>query len=146
VALGNTDNVHGHSFAYVGEQSDDQLPSTFLEPPDNISQMVLQTNVGVPTKAVIHTHYTQENPSVLMSSTTARVNHTIANVCKIPIVWALCFILGGTPKETLDKVELLVAASPTKHRPSFEMIQHWARYSCLAWSQDLPGFCQPRAA
>ena len=32
VALGQPDNLHGHSFAFVGETVAGQLPSTFLEP------------------------------------------------------------------------------------------------------------------
>jgi hypothetical protein len=75
-------------------------------------------------QAFVDTHYAQEKASVLIPSTTAGVNHTIANACMIPTVWAPSFLLGGTPKETLDKVELLVAASPTEHLPSLELGNH----------------------
>jgi hypothetical protein len=102
-ALGKTNELHRHSFAFVREQSDDQLPLMVLEPSTNISQMVLQTNVGGPTKAVVNTHYAQENPSVLMPSTTAGVNHDVANACMILIVWALYFILEGTPRKLLTR-------------------------------------------
>jgi hypothetical protein len=54
--------VHGYLFALVGEQSDGHLPSTFLEPSSNISQMVLWTNVGVATKAIANAHCTPRKP------------------------------------------------------------------------------------
>ena len=35
VVLGQPDNLHGHTFTFVGEQIRDQLPPTFLEPPNS---------------------------------------------------------------------------------------------------------------
>jgi hypothetical protein len=146
VALGSVDELHGHSFAFVGEQSDDQLPSTFLEPATNMVQAVALQNVTVPSQAVVDTHYAQENPSALMPSTTAGVVKSVARIGMVPRVWAPYLIQGGSPKETLDKIELLVAESPAEHRPAFESIQVWARYACVARSATIPGARQPAVA
>ena len=50
VALGQPDNLHGHTFAFVGEQIGDRLPSTYLEPDSGRASLAFQpANVVVPT-------------------------------------------------------------------------------------------------
>ena len=34
----------------------------------------------------------------------------LMDVCMIPLMWAPYFIGGGTPKETLDKITLMIAS------------------------------------
>lgn len=136
VALGQADDLHGHSFAFVGDQVGDQLPSTYLEPETGgILSAFTMSNVGVPTEAVINAHYAQVNPSVFLPSDTAGVATDLMEVCMIPLMWAPYFIGGGTPKQTLDKIELLLATVPGGQRQAYESIHQWGRYACVAAGQ-----------
>jgi hypothetical protein len=63
VALGQADDLHGHTFAFVGDQVGDQLPSTFLEPAQGGALTAFSTvRVNVPSQAVITAHYAQAAP------------------------------------------------------------------------------------
>jgi hypothetical protein len=63
----------------------------------------------------------------------AGVDTEWSDVCVIPLMWGPHFIGGGTPKETLDKIELLVAAAPAAaDQDACESIQQWGRCSCVA--------------
>jgi hypothetical protein len=137
IALGSTDELHGKSFAFVGEQNDDQLPSTIMEPDSHMPPAVIRNQVVVPSKVTLRIHYQQDHPTDLMPSTTLGSNQNLSNLCMVPLMWAPYLIAGGTPKEIFEKVELLVAASPAEHRPSFERIRQWTRYSCVARSPAL---------
>jgi hypothetical protein len=126
-ALGQADDLHGHSFAFTGVQVGRQLPSTLLEPPAGASTTlpVVRRDTTTPSLAALKAHYTHEGASLLMPSTTVGVNKQVEHTCMIPLMWAPYFIEGGTPKATYDKIEMLVAASPESHQPSFEFIQDW---------------------
>jgi hypothetical protein len=123
VTLGQADDLHGHSFAFTGEQVGNQLPSALLEPPAGASTTLVRRDATTPSLAAVRTHYAQDGAALLMSSTTIGVNKQVAHMCMIPLMWAPYFIEGGTPKATHDKIKMLVAASPEAHRPSFEFIQ-----------------------
>jgi hypothetical protein len=71
-------------------------------------------SVQVPSEAAVHDHYTQNNAPIFMPSGTAGVATNLMEVCMIPLMWAPYFIMGGTPKDTLNKIELLVASVPRK--------------------------------
>jgi hypothetical protein len=133
VALGQADDLHGLTFASVGEQVGDQLPSTFLEPQDGGALLAFElVNVEVPEEAALTAHYAQANAPLLMPHNTDGVDTDLMDVCMIPLMWAPYFIGGGTPKETFDKIESLVAAVPAADRDAYEFIQQWGRYSCVA--------------
>jgi hypothetical protein len=109
------------------------LPSTFLEPQDGGALLAFGLiNVEVPSAAAITAHYAQAVAPLLMPHNTVGVDAELADVCMIPLMWGPYFIGGGTPKETLDKIELLVAAVPAADRDAHESIQQWGRYSCVA--------------
>jgi hypothetical protein len=146
VVLGQVDDLHGHSFAFVGETTGDQLPSSLLEPTAGVATTVTRRNVPVPDLATVQGHYAQAGASVLMPSGTGGPNADVASVCMIPLMWAPYFIEGGTPKATLDKIEQLVAASAVEHRPSFSFIQDWGRFVCLAQGPQAPQSHRPSAA
>jgi hypothetical protein len=132
VALGQPDDLHGHTFAFVGEQVGNQLPSTFLEPTGGgaLAAFAIQA-VDVPSAAAIDAHYAQANPPIFLPSDTPGIGKNLMDVCMIPLsMWAPYFIGGSTPKETLDKVELLVAAVPAGDRAEYQIIQDWVRYAC----------------
>jgi hypothetical protein len=48
VMLGQVDELHGHSFAFVGETIGNQLPSTFLEPADGAQSAIARSTLAVP--------------------------------------------------------------------------------------------------
>jgi hypothetical protein len=48
VALGQVDDLHGHSFAFVGESIGNQLSSTFLVPSMQAAASINQRHVVVP--------------------------------------------------------------------------------------------------
>jgi hypothetical protein len=62
----------------------------------------------------------------------------------IPLMWAPYFINGGAPKETLDKLELLVAAIPVAYW--YKVLLAWTQYACVAAGQAGPGPHQPSVA
>ena len=133
VALGQPDDLHGHTFAFVGEQVGDQLPSTFLEPQNGGALNAFNTiDVDVPSEAAVIAHYAQANAPMFLPSVTGGENTALMEVCMIPLMWAPYFIGGGTPKATLDKIDLLVASVPAEDRHLYEFIQQWGRYSCVA--------------
>jgi hypothetical protein len=146
VVLGQADDLHGHSFAFVGETTGDQLPSAFLEPDAGVATTVVRNTVSVPDLATVQGHYAQPGASVLMPSTTVGTNAEVALVCMIPLMWAPYFIEGGTPKATLDKIEQLVTASPVAHRPAFSFIQDWGRFACVAAGPQAPQSHRPSVA
>ena len=146
VALGQVDDLHGHSFAFVGETTGDQLPSAFLEPAVGIAATIVRRNVPVPDLATVRGHYAQPGASVLMPSGTGGPNADVASVCMIPLMWAPYFIDGGTPNATLAKIEQLVAASAVEHRISFSFIQDWGRFSCVAEGPQVPQSHRPSVA
>jgi hypothetical protein len=125
VTLGQADDLHGHSFTFTGDHVGNQLPSALLKPPAGASTTLVRRDATTPSLAAMRTHYTQDGAALLMPSTTIGVNKQVAHMCMIPLMWAPYFIEGGTPKATHDKIEMLVAASPEAHRPSFEFIQDW---------------------
>jgi hypothetical protein len=132
VALGQADDLHGHTFAFVRDQVGDQLPSTFLEPAQGGPLAAFSTvRVDVLPQAVITAHYAQADPPIL-PSTTAGVATDMLEVCMIPLMWAPYFITGGTPKDTLDKIELLVVSVPLADREVYEFIRDWGWYACVA--------------
>lgn len=133
VALGQADDLHGHTFAFVGDQVGNQLPSTFLEPARGGALGAFATAyVDVPSEAVVAAHYAQDHPPFFLPSTTAGVATDMIELCMIPLMWAPYFISGATPKETLDKIELLVASVAAADRHLYEFIQQWGRYACVA--------------
>jgi hypothetical protein len=133
VALGQADDLHGHTFAFVGDQVDDQLPSTFLEPAQGGALAAFSTvRVNVPPQVVIIAHYAQATPPIFLQSTTAGIATDTMEVHMIPLMWAPYFITGGTPEDTLDKTELLVASIPPADREVYEFIREWGRYACVA--------------
>jgi hypothetical protein len=133
VALGQSDDLHGLTFACVGEQVGDQLPSTFLEPQDGGALLAFGLiNVEVPSAAALTAHCAQAAAPLLMPHNAAGVDTELTDVCMIPLVWGPCFIGGGTPKETCDKIELLIAAVPAADRDACESIQQWGRCLCVA--------------
>jgi hypothetical protein len=67
-------------------------------------------------------------------------------MCMIPLMWAPYFIERGMPKATQDKIEMLVPASPEAHRPSFEFIQDWGQYACVAAGHTQPASHRPSVA
>ena len=136
VALGQADDLHGHSFVFVGDQLGDQLPSTCLESETGgVLSAFAMSDVEVPTEAVINAHCAQVNPSVFLPSDAAGVATDLMEVCMIPLMWAPYFISGGTPKQTLDKIELLLATIPGGERAAYEFIHQWGRYACVAAGQ-----------
>ena len=73
----------------------------------------------MPTQATIDAHYAQANPPVFLSSDTVGEDLELMDVCMIPLMWAPYFIGGGTPKEILDKITLLIASvAPPQTGPS----------------------------
>ena len=50
----------------------------------------------------------------------------------IPPMWAPYFIGGGTPKATLDKIELMIASVVPADRGLSEFISQWGRYARVA--------------
>ena len=50
----------------------------------------------------------------------------------IPLMWAPYFIGGGTPKETLDKITMMIASVAPPDRALYEGIAQWGRYACVA--------------
>ena len=57
VALGQADDLHGHTFAFAGDHVGDQLPSTFLEPAQGGALGAFSTvDVNVPSAAVVTAH------------------------------------------------------------------------------------------
>ena len=51
---------------------------------------------------------------MFLASTTGDVSTEMMEGCMIPLMWAPYFIGGGTPMETLDKIDLLVASVPAE--------------------------------
>ena len=90
----------------------------------------------VPTQATIDAHYAQANPlAVFLPSDTAGEDLEPMDVCMIPLVWAPYFIGGGTPKATLDKMELMIASVVPADRALCEIISQWGQYACVATGQ-----------
>jgi hypothetical protein len=112
------------------------LSSTFLEPTNGGALVAFQVNeVDVPFEAMIDAHYAQATAPLFLPSTMVRNAIELMDICMIPLMWAPYFIGGGTPKETLDKIELLVASVPAANRDVYEFIQHWGSYACVALGQ-----------
>jgi hypothetical protein len=143
VALGQADDLHGHSFAFTGEQVGNQLPSALLEPVVGAASTLTRHDATTPSQETLVAHYATAGASLLMPSTTVGINKQVAGMCMIPLMWAPYFIEGGTPKATYDKIEMLVAATPEAHRPSFEFIQDWGRYACVAAGHAPPASHMP---
>ena len=64
----------------------------------------------MPTQATIDAHCAQANPPLFFPSDTLGEDIELLDVCMIPLMWAPYFIGGGTPKATLDKIELMIAS------------------------------------
>ena len=88
------------------------------------------------TQATIDAHYAQANPPVFLPSDTVREDIELMHVCMIPLMWAPYFIGGGTPKATLEKIELMIAPVIPADSALYEIIAQWGRYACVAavWS------------
>ena len=56
----------------------------------------------------------------------------------IPVMCPPYFIGGGTPKRTLDKIALMIAAVAPTGRALYEIISQWGRYACVAAGQFGP--------
>jgi hypothetical protein len=125
VALGQVDDLHGHLFAFVGESTGQQLPSTFLAAAMGAAAAAAidRHHVRTPTAEAIQAHYAPNGASVLVPSNIAGVDVEVADMCMIPIMWTPYFIEGDTPKAMLDKIDMLVEASPEEHCPTFRFIQ-----------------------
>jgi hypothetical protein len=133
VALGQEDDLHGQTFAFVGEQVGDQLPSTFLEPTVGGALGALDiVSVAVPSEAAVTAHYAQANAPAFLPSDTDGVDTDLRELCMVPLMWAPYFMSGGTPKETLDKIELLVASVFAADRDVYQFIREWGRTACVA--------------
>jgi hypothetical protein len=147
VALGQVDDLHGHSFAFVSESTGQQLPSTFLAPATGAASAIDRHPVRrVPTAEAIQAHYARNGILILVPSNVAGEDTEVADMCMIPLMWAPYFMEGGTPKATLDKIDTLVEASPEEHRPAFRFMQSWGRYACVAAGPAPPGSQHPSIA
>ena len=81
-------------------------------------------DVIVPTQGRIDAHYAQANALVFLpTSNTGGYNIKLMDMwCMIPLMWAPSFIGGGTPKETLKKIELMAASVSPDGRGLYEFI------------------------
>jgi hypothetical protein len=51
--LGQADDLHGHSFAFTGEQVGNQLPSALLEPPAGASTTLVRRDATTPSQDAV---------------------------------------------------------------------------------------------
>ena len=86
----------------------------------------------MPTQATIDAHYAQANPPLFLSSNTLGEDIELMDVCMISLMWAPYFIGGGTPKATLDKIELMIASVVPGDLVLYEFISQWGQYACMA--------------
>ena len=128
VVLGQPGDLHGHAFAFVGEQIGDQLPSTFLEPTNGGALLAFQAaDVEVPSQAKIDAHRAQDNaPPGPRQCATGGPRQT-RGCLPDSFDAAPCFVGGDAPKGTLDKIELMVASVPAADRGVCEFVQQWGR-------------------
>ena len=56
------------------------------------------------------------------------------DVCMTPLMWPPTFIAGGgTPKATIDKIELMIALLVVPgERGLYAFISQWGQYACVA--------------
>jgi hypothetical protein len=115
--------------AFVGDQVGEQPQQTFPEPAHGGALVALSTvNIDDPSQAVIDAHHAQAHAPVFLPSATAGVATNVMEACMIPLMWAPCFVMGGTPKDTLDKIDLLVASVLMVCK----FMQEWGRCVCAA--------------
>ena len=86
----------------------------------------------MPTQATIDAHYAQAIAPMFLPSNTGGEDIELMDLCMIPLMWALYFIGGGTPKATLDKIELMVTSVAPGDRGLYKFISQWGRYACVA--------------
>jgi hypothetical protein len=70
-----------------------------------------------PCEAVVNARCTQANAPIFLPSNAVWVDTKSMEACMIPLMWALCFLTGGSPKE---------------NRNVFECIRGWGRCACVA--------------
>jgi hypothetical protein len=88
LVLGQADDLHGHAFAFVGDQVGNQLPSTFLEPAGGGALVAFETiNVEASSEAdVNNAHHAQANaPLFLVPSNAVGVDTDLMEVCMISL-------------------------------------------------------------
>jgi hypothetical protein len=92
-ALGQPDDLHGHMFAFVGDQVGEQLPSTFLKPKLGGTLVAFLTvNIDAPSQAVIVAHCAQANAPIILPSVSPTVclQHPLCVCKKVEIAKPTC--------------------------------------------------------